>query len=70
MDFEIWFRNASSKRLADAGYKSTEFRDAKWQVLNAFRKDGFEVAYKETERLIELKRKNRIQNVENTDAIE
>ena len=51
--FDDWFGQEPAKKLAEAGYSGMNLRDAKWQVLNAFRKNGIVGAGKELERLIQ-----------------
>lgn len=52
VNFDTWFRGQPAKQLEEAGYSGIELRDAKWQVLNAYRAKGIEGAEKEVKRLI------------------
>ena len=54
VNFDAWFRGQPTKQLSEAGYSGTELRDAKWQVLNIFRKEGLPAAKREVERLVLL----------------
>ena len=53
VNFDAWFRGQPAKQLSEAGYSGMDLRDAKWQVLNAYRAKGIEGAEKEVKRLIE-----------------
>ena len=52
VNFDAWFRGQPTKQLSEAGYSGMELRDAKWQVLNAYREKGIEGAQKEVKRLV------------------
>lgn len=54
VNFDAWFRGQPAKQLSEAGYSGMELRDAKWQVLNIFRKEGPSAAKREVERLVLL----------------